>query len=53
LANRLRRTRQPSQAPLDWDRTRLDGLTGARAWCGYGVLAHNITKITALAAADA
>ncbi|HEX6684873.1 MAG TPA: ISNCY family transposase [Candidatus Limnocylindrales bacterium] len=33
-----------------WDRTRLDGLTGARIWCGYGVLAHNLTKITALAA---
>jgi IS5 family transposase len=35
------------------DRTRLDGLTGARIWCGYGVLAHNLTKITALAAATA
>ncbi|ROT34267.1 ISNCY family transposase [Micromonospora sp. HM5-17] len=38
---------------FDWDRTRLDGLTGARTWCGYGVLAHNLTKITALAAANA
>lgn len=37
----------------DWDRTRLDGLTGARIWCGYGVLAHNLTKITALTAANA
>ncbi|MEV0811116.1 ISNCY family transposase [Micromonospora sp. NPDC050200] len=37
----------------DWDRTRLDGLSGARIWCGYGVLAHNLTKITALAAANA
>jgi IS5 family transposase len=37
----------------DLDRTRLDGLTGARIWCGYGVLAHNLTKITALAAAEA
>ncbi|MEJ3746634.1 ISNCY family transposase [Actinomycetes bacterium KLBMP 9797] len=34
-----------------WDRTRLDGLTGARIWCGYGVLAHNLNKVTALAAA--
>lgn len=34
-------------------RTRLDGLTGARIWCGYGILAHNLTKITALAAANA
>jgi IS5 family transposase len=37
----------------DLHRTRLDGLTGARIWCGYGVLAHNLTKITALAAAEA
>lgn len=37
----------------DWDRTRLDGLTGARIWCGYGILAHNLTKITALAATQA
>ncbi|MFF5232704.1 ISNCY family transposase [Dactylosporangium sp. NPDC000521] len=35
-----------------WDRTRLDGLTGARIWCGYGVLAHNLNKITILAAAS-
>jgi IS5 family transposase len=33
-----------------WDRTRLDGTQGARAWTGYGVLAHNLTKISALAA---
>ena len=37
----------------DLHRTRLDGLTGARIWCGYGILAHNLTKITALAAARA
>jgi transposase, IS5 family len=37
----------------DLDRTRLDGLSGARIWCGHGILAHNLTKITALAAADA
>jgi transposase, IS5 family len=37
----------------DLHRTRLDRLTGARIWCGYGVLAHNLTKITALAAAEA
>lgn len=35
------------------DRTRLDGLDGAQIWCGYGILAHNLTKITALAAAEA
>jgi len=32
-----------------WDRTRLDGTRGARTWTGYGVLAHNLVKITALA----
>jgi IS5 family transposase len=32
-----------------WDRTRLDGLTGVRIWCGQGVFAHNLTKISALA----
>jgi IS5 family transposase len=37
----------------DLHRTRLDGLTGARIWCGYGVLAHNLTKITVLAATKA
>jgi IS5 family transposase len=37
----------------DLARTRLDGLTGARTWCGYAVLAHNLTKITALAATQA
>ncbi|MEV8504483.1 ISNCY family transposase [Actinoplanes sp. NPDC051475] len=31
-----------------WDRTMLDGLTGARIWCGHGVFAHNLTKISAL-----
>jgi IS5 family transposase len=37
----------------DLDRTRLDGLTGARIWCGHGILAHNLTKIVALAATNA
>jgi IS5 family transposase len=32
------------------DRTRLDGLTGARTWVGHGILAHNLVKITKLAA---
>ena len=32
-----------------WDRTRLDGTQGARTWAGYGVLAHNLVKISALA----
>jgi transposase, IS5 family len=32
-----------------WDRTRLDGKTGAAIWCGHGVFAHNLVKISALA----
>jgi transposase, IS5 family len=32
-----------------WDRTRLDGQTGAAIWCGHGVFAHNLVKISALA----
>ena len=33
-----------------WDRTRIDTTEGARIWTGHGVLAHNLVKITALAA---
>lgn len=32
-----------------WSRTLMDGLHGASTWCGWGVLAHNATKITTLA----
>ena len=32
-----------------WDRTRLDSTQGARTWTGYGILAHNLVKISALA----
>jgi IS5 family transposase len=31
-----------------FDRTLLDGLPGAQAWCGLGVLAHNTVKIARL-----
>ena len=31
-----------------WQRTMLDGLDGASTWCGWGVLAHNATKISVL-----
>ena len=31
-----------------WRRTRIDGLAGARIWCGFGVLAHNAIKIAGL-----
>ena len=33
-----------------WDRTEFTGLNGARTWCGHGVFAHNLVKISALAA---
>lgn len=33
-----------------WDRTRIDSTEGARIWTGHGVLAHNLAKISALAA---
>lgn len=29
-------------------RTRLDGLHGARTWCGYGIFNHNLVKIAGL-----
>ena len=32
-----------------WDRSRIDTTEGARIWVGHGVLAHNLTKISALA----
>ena len=31
-----------------WRRTLFDGHSGAQTWCGWGVLAHNSTKIAAL-----
>jgi IS5 family transposase len=33
-----------------WDRTLLDGRNGAAIWCGHGVFAHNLVKISALTA---
>jgi IS5 family transposase len=33
-----------------WNRARLDGREGAGIWCGHGVLAHNLVKISALTA---
>lgn len=33
-----------------WDRTRIDTTEGARTWVGHGVLAHNLVKISSLAA---
>lgn len=36
-----------------WNRTLLDGLGGAQTWCGWGVLAHNSVRISALVEAKA
>ena len=33
-----------------WNRTHLTGLSGARTWCGHGVFAHNLVKISSPAA---
>jgi len=33
-----------------WNRTELTTLSGARTWCGHGVFAHNLVKISTLAA---
>lgn len=33
-----------------WNRTELTTLTGARTWCGHGVFAHNLVKISSLTA---
>jgi transposase, IS5 family len=32
-----------------WARSRLNGHAGARIWCGYGVLTHNLDRMVALA----
>jgi IS5 family transposase len=36
-----------------WRRTLLDSHSGAEIWCGWGVLAHNATKITHIQSARA
>jgi len=33
-----------------WTRTELTSIAGARTWCGHGVFAHNLVKISTLAA---
>jgi IS5 family transposase len=35
-----------------WRRTLTDTEAGTRTWCGWGVLAHNTTKVVAIAAAQ-
>ena len=36
-----------------WARSGMDGRDRTAIWCGHGVLAHNLVKITRLAAAEA
>ena len=36
-----------------WARSGMDGRDRTAIWCGQGVLAHNLVKITRLAAAEA
>jgi transposase, IS5 family len=31
-----------------WNRSQIDGLDGARVWCGHGVFNHNLVKIATL-----
>ncbi|MEN4476504.1 ISNCY family transposase [Mycolicibacterium cosmeticum] len=33
-----------------WNRTEFTGIQGARIWCGHGVFAHNLVRISTLAA---
>ena len=35
-----------------WGRTRIDGIEGARTWCGHGVFNHNLVKIAGLMATN-
>jgi IS5 family transposase len=46
MENRERRTNQLRD--FGWNRTQIDGLGGARIWCGQGVFNHNLVKIAAL-----
>jgi hypothetical protein len=51
MANRMRRSNQSPQTQLRMEPHRTETtLTGARTWCGHAVFAHNLVKITALAA---
>lgn len=30
------------------DRTRIDGIAGARTWVGHGILTHNLVHLAAM-----
>ena len=40
------------RANFGLNRTRFDGLDGARTWCGHSVLRHNLVKIGNLITID-
>jgi transposase, IS5 family len=48
VAHRLRGRISCLKHRFGWDRTRMDGLHGARIWCRHGVFAHNLVKIGGL-----
>jgi IS5 family transposase len=48
VAHRLRGRISHLKHRYGWDRTLMDGIDGARIWCGQGVLAHNLVKISGL-----
>ena len=35
-----------------WSKTLMDGLDGAKVWCGYGIFANNSQKISGLVSAE-
>jgi len=40
--------RQRPSSPSVWRAVSQGGLAGARTWCGHGVFAHNLIKISGL-----
>jgi hypothetical protein len=50
MANRQRSRSSHLKRGYGWDRARIDRTEGTRIWPGHDVLAHNLVKISALAA---
>jgi IS5 family transposase len=48
VAHRLRGRISCLKHRFGWDRTRMDGIQGARICCGHGMFAHNFVKIGGL-----
>lgn len=51
MKNRRRGRISTLKRGYGWDRTMIDTTEGARTWVGYGVLAHNLVKISTLSTA--